>query len=266
MAIKKIPLPSFSRVAAGSKAICELPIGPTYLRLLFEATGADNFNDYGKIAVVVNGTTRIEHKDLQRLAFLNAFYNRGIDTFSEWCIHFDRQEFDQMVERLAPGFGTADLQTLSVEIELPSGSSITALKATAEIETQPQPLGVYTAIKETSLSSSVTGEVEYDRLQKGDRVYQAIHFFKADINKVNLKADSYEIIDCTKAQLERFQKNTRPVARVPQTAVATHVDFNGYGNSADLLKLQGVQDVRFKLTFGSIGTVDIVTEELTNEY
>ncbi len=268
MTIKTITLPSMSRVAPGSKALLEVPIGPTYQKIGFTVTGtALVIAHIGQIEVLVNGNAVRTHKDLQRLIDLNAYYNQSVDTAADFVLHFDRSEFHELADQLTPNFGTADLQTLSIEIQLPAGAPANiTMSAWAMVDTQPQPLGVYTRIKETSLASPVSGDVDYDKLARGDKVYQAVHFFKPDITKVTLEVDQYKVKEATKAVLEREQKSVRDVARVPQTAKATHVDFNLNGSPSDLLKLKGAQDVRFKLNFGSIGTVDIVTEELSTEY
>lgn len=268
MAKKTVTLPSLSRVVAGAVALLEIPIGPTYEKIGFDVTGTGlTIAHIGKIAVIVNGNEVQVRKDLQRLIDENAYYNQSVDTQNEFMLHFDRDEFYDLADKLTPAFGTADLATFSIEITLAAGApgNIT-MEAWAEIETDAQPLGVFTRIRETSLTSSAVGEVDFDRLQKGKKVYQAIHFFKSDINKIVLEADNFKIVDAKKSRLERLQKQTRPVARVPQTAKATHLDFNKKGSVKDLLNLEGVQDVRFKLTFGSVGTVEIVTEELSTEY
>jgi hypothetical protein len=55
----------------------------------------------------------------------------------------------------------------------------------------------------------------------------------------------------------------RPVPRVPNTAKCTTLDFNLDGDVGDLLATgKQVQDMRFKLTLGDSGSMDIVTEEL----
>ena len=57
MARKIIKLPSMSRVVPGSKAVLELPIGPTYRRVYFVATAAAGLDiaDFGRMDVLIDG-------------------------------------------------------------------------------------------------------------------------------------------------------------------------------------------------------------------
>ena len=77
-----------------------------------------------------------------------------------------------------------------------------------------------------------------------------------------LEADNVKVIEATKAILERSQKNVRPLARIPQTAKATTLDFIGCGFYGELFRTDGMNDLRARLTLGSAGAVQIVTEQL----
>lgn len=263
MAKKTVKLPSMSRVVAGSIALLEVPIKPTYHNIRFVAAGtALAVAHIKRINVVINGNVVQTFKDLQRLIDLNAYYGRSADTVNDFMLHFKRDEFNELAFKRAPAFGTADLSTFTIELELSSSApSDITLSAEAFIDTVPQPLGVFTRIREVGISSSVTGVVETDKLQK-NQIYQAIHLFKADISKIELEIDQVKVLDSTKANLERLEKSVRPVARVPQTAKATHIDFLLEGDAGDVLNTQGVSDWRLKMTFDTTGAADIVTETL----
>lgn len=266
MARKIIKLPSMSRVVPGSKAVLELPIGPTYRRIFFVATAASGLDvtDIGRIDVLIDGKVVQTFKDLARLNALNAYYQRAADAMSgtaaEFAIHFERAELVDMIYRRAPGIGTADVQTFGVEIDIAAAApaSIT-LTAYAEIDPTPQRLGVFFKIREYAFSSAVSGQVEIDKLPKGGW-YSVLHLFKADVTAVEVEANQAKAIDATKAILERTQKEASPVKRVPQTAAATHIDFITDGDLSQSLRTDLLNDFRIKATLGTSGAMDIVAE------
>lgn len=271
------PAPSISRVSPGSKAVLELPIGPTYKRVDFSVTAASGLDaaDIGRINVVMNGVIIQTFKNLQRLMDINAYHARPADamaaTAALFSIHFASREFDSGLPlnsnahaaRLAPCMGTAGLTSLTVEMEIASGAPPSiAMTANAVTTGDVQPPGQFIQINEYPWASSVAAEVDYDKLLK-DKAYAAIHLFKSDINNVKIEKDSRIYLDATKTLLELDQKNAAPFARVPVTASATHLDFCLDGNIMDTFKAYGANDLRLKLTFGTTGSVDIVTETIS---
>lgn len=262
---KTFQLPSI-KAAPNSKATLGLPIGPTYETVYFVVTAAAalDVTDIGRIDVLLNGTVRQTFKNLQRLMDLNAFYNREADTVTatriEFGIHFNRRELMDLEARSAPGMGTQDLQTFDIEIDIPAGApSDIAIVAHGKVNPVRQNVGMFIEVKEFPYSTSVSGDNEVSDLLRGP-FYSAIHMFKSDVTKVQLRADSVEICNATKQILERQQKGAAPAARVPVTASATHLDFLLDGNLMDAMPTGGVQDLRLTMTLGTSGSVDIVTE------
>lgn len=264
MAKKTLKLPSISRVTPSAIAILEVPINPTYHHIKFTASGTGlDVTDIEKIAVIVDGKTVQEYKDLQRLIDLNNYHGRQTDTVNDFVLHFKDDDYNDLAAKRTAAFGTLGLQTFNIEIKLAAAFPADgAISAHAYVDTIPQPLGVFTRIRETSLSSAVSGVVEYDKLHRNGAVYKQIHFFKADISNIELEADSNKVIEATKGVLERQQKSVRPTARIPQTGKATHLDFALEGDGGDLFNTAGMNDLRAKLTFDTAGVVEIVTEQL----
>lgn len=263
MAKKLIKLPSISRVTANSTAVLEIPVMPTYHSIIFDLTGTGlTIAQVGQIRVIANGQEVQRFANLQRLIDYNAYYNRSADTVNQFMLHFFDPSYNDLAYKRAPAFGTQNIQTFTVEFDLLGVPADVTMKAQAWIDTVPQPLGVYTRIREFYIASSVTGIVENSNLPKNGDVYKAVHLFKSDISAVELIVDQVQVMDATKAQLERKQKDVRPVARVPQTAKATHVDFLLEGDPGDLLNTQGVSDLRLKMNFTTVGSCDIVAETL----
>lgn len=268
MARKQLKLPSMSRVVAGSKAVLELPIGPTYRRVFFVATAALGLDatDFGRIDVVIDGKVVQTFKDATRLKAINDYYGRGADSYAaarcEFAIHFERAELADMVLRRAPGIGTADVQTFTIEIQLAAGAPADiAMVAYAEIDPTPQPLGVFFKVREYAFNSAVAGQVEIDKLPKGGW-YSVLHLFKADVSAVEVEANQAKAIDATKAILERIQKEASPVKRVPQTASCTHVDLITDGDLSQSLRTDLLNDFRIRATLDTAGAMDIVAETL----
>jgi hypothetical protein len=263
MARKIIKLPSLSRVVAGSVATLEMPVGPTYRRLIFTCTGTSlDVTDIGRIDVLIDGKVVQTFKDLQRLWDINGYYKRGTDTAAQFALHFERAELLDAVYRRAPGIGTADISTFHIELTLPAGAPADmTITAHAEVDPTPQPLGVFFKVREYPYASSVSGEVEVDKLPRGPW-YSVIHLFKADVNSVEVTANQVKIIEATKAVLERTEKEASPVVRVPVTAKATHIDLITDGDLAQSLRTDLLQDFRVKMNLGTSGSVDIVTETL----
>lgn len=264
MARKIVKLPSMSRVTPGATATLEMPIGPTYQKIIFSTTGGVGLGveDVKRINVLIDGKVVQTYKNLQRLIDINGYYNRETDTINEFALHFFRPEMLDAVYRRAPGFGTGDIQTFHIEVEIDAAAPADiAMVAHAEVDPMPQELGIFYKVREYPFNTSVAGPVEIDKLPRGP-FYSVIHLFKADISAIEVEVDQVKVIDATKAVGERLQKGASPVKRVPMNAKATTIDLVAEGDIAQSLKTDTVQDFRIKATFDSAGAADIVTETL----
>lgn len=264
MAKKHIPLPSVSRVAPSSVAFLEVPIGPTYEFINFSLTGTGlAASMVENIRVLANGVELQNYLNLQQLIDINAYHGRAADTAADFCLWFNNDDYKTTEEEGMEALGTLGLQTLTVELTLnatwPANGTI---QAVAFIDTMQQKVGIYNRIKQTTMNSAVAGDIDYDKIVRGGAIYKQIHFQKADINKIVLEADGVKIYEGTKTQLERAQKNVRPFARVPQTAKMTTLDFALSGYYGDLLRTDGMNDLRARLTLATSGAVQIVTEQM----
>lgn len=265
---KIIRLPSLSNVVPGAIATLEMPIGPTYEKIIFDVTAASGLDatDIGRINVLIDGEVIQTYKNLARLNALNDYYGREADSMSgtaaQFVLHLNRAELESAVWRQAPGIGTDDVQTFHIEIEIASGAPASiAMKAHALVNPARQKLGAFFRVREFPANSSTSGVFEADKLPRG-AWYSAIHLFKSDVDAVEVEANGIKIVDATKAVLERTQKGASPVKRVPQTASATHVDMITDGNLLESLPTANLSDFRVKMTLGTFGAVDIVTETL----
>lgn len=266
MAKKILRLPSISRVGANSRAILELPIGPTYKRIVLAGSAAAGLAiaQIGRIDVNVNAKTIQTYKNAQRLFDLNAFYKRGADTISatacEFVLHFERSELHSLADRRGPGLGTADVATFTIELDLGAVPADFTLKAYAEIDPLPQPLGLFTRIREFPFNAPAAGIVEMDKFPRSG-LYQAIHMQKNDISLVEVEANGNKLVDATTAVLHRVAMEGSPVKRTP-VAGYTHLDMATDGDLFQSIRADVLGDFRLKMTVGSAGAFDIVTETL----
>lgn len=263
MAMKIVRLPNLSRVAPGSKSTLELPVGPTYHRINFQASGTGLAVEHiGRIDVLINGKVVQTFSSLQRLIDLNTFHGRNADGVSDVCLHFFSGDLAEAVRRL-PGIGTADVSTFHIEINLAAGFPADgAIVAYAQIDPKPQKLGAFVMVREFPTAASSAGWLELDKLPRAP-YHLAIHFFKSDVSEVEVSTDLTKVIEAGKSVLATFAKNASPRARVPVGARATHVDFTILnGEIADLLATGGVADFRVKAHLDSAGSIDVVTETL----
>lgn len=265
---KFIKLPSISRVVPGATATLEMPLGATYERLIFTVSAAAGLDltDIGRVRVLIDGKEIQTFKDLTRLTDINAYYGRDADTVSatqiQFAIHFNRAELLDNTWRKAPGIGTDDVQTFHIELDIVAAAPADiAMVCHAVINPAKQPLGAFFRIREFAANSSVAGVLEADKLPRG-AWYSVIHLFKSDITAVEVTANDVKIIDATKSVLERIQKGAAVKARVPVTGKATHIDLITEGDLLDSLPTANLQDFRIKMTLGTSGAVDIITETI----
>lgn len=270
MAKKIIPSNSLDQVGAGNVAKLKLDIGPTYEKINFEVTSAAgglDVTDIESIKVVMNGDTRIEFLTLQDLIDINAFYKRSADTVSanriNFMLNFFSSQFEALGDALATGIGTADLSSLVIEIKIAAGAPADIkIEADLFIETDRQPVGVFLAYRNFSVSSVVAGDVQIRDLPINGAVYTSLHLRKSDITKVKLLVDQVEVINAKKTSLERFQLDNWKQPRLPISARFTHVDFVHYGNSNNVLNTNQIQSMNLTATFGTAGALNVLAETL----
>lgn len=256
MARKIIQLPSFTTVAAGADTSLTLPVGGnTYEKILLEYSGV-TLAQMQNIEVRLNGDPIQHWKDGQQLEDVNDFYGRpktaGFLTL--WAI---RPELTNISQRRLTAWGTQNVQTLSIHIDIDAAAAAPALKAHGIISA-PRPMQLVTKVKQYPHNSAVSGKVDIDNIPRGPRI-MAMHFFKADITALELSLDENKFYDATKTLSEAIQKEN---GRTPITAKATHLDFMGDNDQGNALITAHARDLRFRPTLGSSGSTDIVVEYL----
>ncbi len=256
MARKILQLPSWTPVAAGSDTSLTLPVGGnTYERILIEYSGV-TLAQLKNIEVRLNGDPIQHWKTGTQLENVNDFYGRPKTAgfLSLWAI---RPELTNIAQRRLTAWGTLNVQTLTIHLDVDAAAAAPVLKAHA-IVSAPRPMQVVTKVKQYPFNSSVSGQVDVDNIPRGPRI-MAAHFFKADVSDIELEIDNVKYYDASKTLAEAIQKEN---GRVPVTASCTHVDFMGDNDIGNALITQNARDMRFKTTLGTSGNTDIVVEFL----
>jgi hypothetical protein len=249
-------MPSFTTVAAGADTSLTLPVGGnTYEKILVEYSGV-TLAQMKNIEVRVNGDPIQHYKDGQQLEDLNDYYGRPKSSgfLTLWAI---RPEMTNIALRRLTAWGTTNVQTLTIHMEIDAAAASPALKAHAVIS-QPRPMQVVTKIKQYPHNSAVSGQVDIDNIPRGPRILCA-HLFKSDISDVEVEIDGVKWYDADKSLSEAMQKES---GRSPITAKATHIDFVLDNHVDNALVTQHAGDFRVKPTLDSSGATDIVMEFL----
>lgn len=256
MARRILKLPSWTPVTAGNDTSLDLPVGGnTYERILIEYSGV-TLAQLKNLELRLNGDPVQRFTDGQQLEDLNDFYQRpkkaGFLTL--WAI---RPELTNIAQRRLTAWGTMNVQTLSVHLDVHEDATAPKLTAHAVIS-DPRPMEVITKIKQYPFSSAVSGKVEVDNVPRGPRIVAA-HFFKSDISAIEVELDGRKFYEAAKGLGEAIQNEN---GRAPITGSCTHIDFLGDDDIGNALVTANARDMRFKPTLATAGNTDILVEYL----
>lgn len=261
-------MPSFNAVAAGGTAINNLPIGLSYHRLIIrykrgatpaDATSAQFTADINEIRLVLDGTV-IWRLTGGELVALNAYYGKA---------HRDGvfpMFFSRPWTRTAEGedslmLGTADVQTLTLEIDINSAAVNPTLDLYA-VQGDPAPLGTFVTVRPHSKNASATGEIEIqDVPNRGPYAGFALHFTTANISQVVMEANQRIVFEADTAIAQRLSDDAVP-PRVWQTGY-WHVDFLHTNRHLDGLPLD-LQAISLRPTMTATGTFKVLVERAEN--
>lgn len=247
-------LPSVDNVAAGNQAVLNCPVGLTYdfIDLVYSGVTLAQLQN---IEVVINGKTIQKFLNGTELDNLNQFYGRGAAN-GVLRLWFERPELSELRVRRLTSLGTADVQTLTVQMDIDGAAVDPAISAYAMLGA-PQPLGLVTKVKAFPVTFATSGQQEIDNIPRSGASICAMHLFKADISNVEVESNSVKLLDATKTVSEDIQSK---YGRTPITASATHVDFCVNGDPRQALNTKGMSDLRLRPTIDTPGAVRVVVE------
>lgn len=253
-------LPSWSNTSAGATASLQLPVrGPTYEELILKFSGV-TLAQMKNIRLQINGKPVQEFSSGTELKFLNDYYARKDNTASGYIsLWMTWPEEVRLANRRLTGIGTLDVSTLELLIDI-DGAATAPVIETWAWQARPAKLGVIRKVKRFSKAAAAAGVYEIDSIPKPlKHNIQAVHFLKSDAASLEITKDSIKIYDTDKTVGAILQSER---GRVPQDATATHWEATIDGDSSEGLAVGGVQDLRFKPTLTTSGSVNVIVEYL----
>lgn len=257
-------MPSFLPVAAGSPAALQLPLGPTYHQIILrykrsgvDATEAQCKSDLTEIRLKVNGRTLFQLSAKHTIDLLNKYYGVAF-TPGQIVIPLARPWMRQLEteERLA--WGTANLNSFSIETDIASSAVSPSLEAMADIDPMSrQDLGGIIEVHKQEFATPVSGIFEIRGLATLNGNLVALHCENSNITKLESYMNKQVAIDADLDVLKSLY--TWNGERSPQAGYA-HIDACYRNRIMDQWPLTGLQDFVVKPTLSAAGSIPIIME------
>lgn len=260
-------MPSFQAVAAGQTAICNLPLGMSYHQLLLryqanegagvvDATEAVMADDITEIRIIVDGDTKVQMSGVEAIA-LAKFYGQTVMA-GTLPIFFSRPWLRSIEAEDEIAFGTADLQTFNIEVDIKAGTTSPSLSAYA-VQGPNMPLGRYIAIRRFGQTyAGAAGDFEISDLPRGPYGLLAIHFNTPNIERVEVETNQVKVFEADRSLAETYYAQTK---RVWQSGY-WHVDLTPTNRLRDNLPLV-LSDFRVRLAMtGATPTFRAIVERV----
>lgn len=272
--LKKIRLaPDVQNVVAGGLATVHLPLGPKYHSLMINyKTNANQStieSDIELVRIKVGGKTQRELSAKHILRCINI--PNGIAFVAGYLpIFFSEPWLRHKVDEEVLGWGTADVQSFSLEIKIASGATAPTLSVTALIEEVSQPMGAIVKWNRVSEYIGGTSTVRRNNLIAKTRgalkrlhIVSATDTASANISAVREIADGNIVHESTKALNDAILATRGITAQNMGGANSNTIytvahDFDE--NVDSVLALQPVANHELELTAGAAATYDIITE------
>jgi hypothetical protein len=271
---RKIVLPSPNSVGAGQTATLSLPTGRRYFSLFLyyklTANQATIEADVTEIRILVNGIVqrRFSAADLNMVNALNGFaFKAGL-----LPIFFAEPWRRTVMGEEGLTWGTANVDTFQVQIDIAGTAVAPALYAVAEVDSENVPLaGVVKWYKETYTSGGAA-VLTITTLPKLD-AYLRIHARSALVTKAKVVLDSVEVYEAT------LTEATHWIARRGYTMQANNYnllfdDDSQVTSAKPMVKQIGVQngrpvfkqldEFRLDLTCSGAGSIPVLVERFGN--
>lgn len=216
MARRHVSTNSFNAVAAGQVATLDLPVGDLVyheIRLSYDtataggATLANVEAEIERIRVKADGKTQLE-LTAEQLIDLNTLYGRPFNTGAATdpallpiiLAPLGRNTRAAQGED-ALAWGTADLSSLQVEVQIASGATSPVLSAKVVVDDGRRPMGPIVKFRRVTVPVTATGITTVTTFPKGDDYY-AIHCWSSVLDDVEVKIDQREAFKATLQELQ----------------------------------------------------------------
>ncbi|WOF73806.1 major capsid protein P2 [Parvibaculaceae bacterium PLY_AMNH_Bact1] len=258
-------LPDFSPVQAGAQAAIQIPRGPTYRTLILKyarggtpATEAQLKSDIEQVRIKVNGTTRWAATGTRLVDILTKYYGH---TLTDGLLFIDLARHDlatiQGADNLA--WGTNNVQTLTLEVDIASGAVNPEIEAHAVIDPVKRDLGMIVECWEVPFSTAVGGTFEISTIPEARGQLFAMHVAGANATGLEVEIDNVIFQNAPSDVLNALYARV-PSGRVPQ-ADYQHYTPTYLDRLDDVLPLSA-QDWRLKVAMSAAGSADIFMETL----
>lgn len=235
---KFIKTNSINAVGAGQTATLDLSTGLRYNKITLNyerggaaATQAQMISDIEEVRIKVDGK-------VQRIfSAAQLFDYNSIDGYSVTSGFLDIY-FAEPHRRSANGedalaWGTANVQTFQMEIDIAAGAVSPVLSASMEVDDANTNMGPIVKWRRRNVSVSGAGLIsvtDFDKLN----AYYSILAYSTDINAIALKLDQNEKVDATVAELNNLYSAHGVAPPAGTTLLA--FDYDGRVSSALALK------------------------------
>lgn len=258
-------LPDFSPVQAGAQAAIQIPRGPTYRTLILKyarggvaATEAQLKSDIEAVRIKVNGTTRWAATGTRLVDILTKYYGHTL-TNGLLFIDLARHDLATIAGADNLAWGTRNVQTLTLEVDLASGAVNPELEAHAVVDPVSRDLGMIVECWELPFSTSVGGVFEVATIPSSRGQLFALHAAGANVSGLDVEIDNVIFQNSPLDVLNAIYSRV-PSGRVPQT---DYVHYNPtYLDRLDDVLPLSAQDWRLKLNMSAAGSVGLFMETL----
>lgn len=258
-------MPNGSGIGAGQTATFNLPLGVTYHQLMFriqadlgsgvvDVPKASLGTVLGEIRLYIDGqeTIRVDAADL---AAILTYKGQTVKDGALPLMFSDPAQRTAAGED-APAIGTADIQSLSLEIDIKAGVTSPSLTVYGLLGPQT-PLGQFYAIKKYPFNVGNTGIRELQDMPRSDYRITKMHIGTDDIDSVQVEANQRILRDFDRVIGEAAAVQT---GKVWQTGW-THIDFTISDRLSDFLPML-LEDFRVRLDMTATGNFNLYTEEI----
>lgn len=264
-----VRLPDAQNVTPGGRAIQPLPVGARkYFKLILEYKDATA--NQATIEGALKGTRMLVNGRPQReatVAQINTMRAYRGKAFQTGRVIYD---FGESTARTwqgeeAMGWGTFNLATLSLEIDIDPGAVAPALTAYAEIEDSNEGLLAIMKWRRHQLDTSAAGvKALRDLPIDPNEAYSKFHIFSANATHVQLKADSDIIVETVSRGTLAAHYSGRPQATIMQANVLT-LDLAASTQLDAFLPMKRIdgrkiQDLPLEVTVSAATNCDIIAE------
>lgn len=255
-------LPDFFNVAAGSNAILNLPVGLSYDLITIELVNGAK-SDIERIELKGNGRMIQEFSGgALQVDEVNKYHGRGVDA-DLIDLHQVRPELANLGQRRMFSLGTADLQTLTLNVKIAAGAPANIQLKAYAIKSEQEASGLVTLIREFPVTFNASGEMDISNLPfDAQASIGCIHFFKEedDIQDLRILINQKNVFELSANVAEKLQAKA---FKDPSSAKYFRADWMLEGDIAQaLIWSTGISDFRIKPTIGSGGEVKMLVEYL----